>query len=66
MNELLDYCWPIDYRGRENEVKIRIRTYSDSITSVLQGDGGIEDYITVTTVTNYYINMQDIHPVHQL
>ena len=29
---------------RESEVKIRIRTYSDSITSVHQGAGGIKDY----------------------
>ena len=30
---------------RESEVEIRIRTYSDSITSVHQGAGRIEDYI---------------------
>ena len=30
---------------RESEVKIRIRTYSDNITSVHQDAGGIEDYI---------------------
>ena len=29
---------------RENEVEIRIRTYSDSITSVHRGAGRIEDY----------------------
>ena len=31
---------------RESEVEIRIRTYSDSITSVHRGAGRIEDYIT--------------------
>ena len=30
---------------RESEVEIRIRTYSDSITSVHRGAGRIEDYI---------------------
>ena len=29
---------------RESEVKIRIRTYSDGITSVRLGAGGIEDH----------------------
>ena len=29
---------------RESEVEIRIRTYSDSITSVHRGAGRIEDY----------------------
>ena len=29
---------------RESEVEIRIRTYSDSITSVYQGAGRIKDY----------------------
>ena len=29
---------------RESEIKIHIRTYSNSITSVCQGVGGIEDY----------------------
>ena len=33
---------------RESEVKICIRTYSDSIVSIHQGAGGIEDYSKVT------------------
>ena len=37
---------PLITRRRESEVKIRIRTYSDSITSIRQGAGGIEDYST--------------------
>ena len=35
---------PLITGRRESEVKIRIRTYSDSITSVHQGAGEIEDY----------------------
>ena len=38
---------------RESEVKIRIRTYSDSITSVHQGAGGIEDY---TIIHQFYVS----------
>ena len=30
---------------RESEVEIRIRTYSNNMTSVHQGAGEIEDYI---------------------
>ena len=33
---------------RESEVEIRIRTYSDSITSVHRGAGRIEEYNTGT------------------
>ena len=32
---------------RESEVEIRIRTYSDSITSVHRGAGRIEDYTSL-------------------
>ena len=35
---------PSSTRRRESEVEIRIRTYSDSITSVDRGAGRIEDY----------------------
>ena len=31
-------------KRRESEVEIRIRTYSDSITSVHRGAGRIDDY----------------------
>ena len=36
---------------RESEVEIRIRTYSDSITSVRRGAGRIEDYMTTAKIS---------------
>ena len=36
---------------RESEVEIRIRTYSDMITSVHRGAGRIEDYTGLFVVT---------------
>ena len=35
---------PLITGRRESEVEIRVRTYSDSITSVHRGPGRIEDY----------------------
>ena len=58
MNCLIIVGLSITWR-RESEVKIRIRTYSDGITSIHQGAGGIEDY-----KISYQMTHSAVHNLH--
>ena len=54
---------------RESEVEIRIRTYSDSITSIHRGAGRIEDYTNLNLHTergsNRIGDLQKVDPTKE-